>query len=144
MSIFPLIKNFQATSYNKAFILNAIVGAVICALAIELRLTLENDKTTYYDFWLSFYNEKKLSIVYKFLTTLLVTFIVSILVYYSMYFIFYYGGGQGAHRPGQQVGCCRPGLGAIRRGRPSQTQASRRYSGLAYFGDNWLSLPQDL
>jgi hypothetical protein len=94
MSIFPLIKNFQATSYNKAFILNAIVGAVICALAIELRLTLENDKTTYYDFWLSFYNEKKLSIVYKFLTTLLVTFIVSILVYYSMYFIFYYGGGQ--------------------------------------------------
>lgn len=94
MSIFPLIKNFQATSYNKAFILNAIAGAVICALAIELRLTLENDKTTYYGFWSSFYNEKKISIIYKFLTSILVTFIVSLLVYYSMYFMFLYGGGQ--------------------------------------------------
>jgi len=94
MSIFPLIKNFQATTYSKAFILNAIVGAIICALAIELRFTLENDKTSYYGFWSNIYNEKKLSELHKFITTVLVTFIVSIVVYYSMYFLFLYGGGQ--------------------------------------------------
>jgi hypothetical protein len=94
MSIFPLIKNFQATTYTKAFILNAIVGAIICALAIELRFTLENDKNSYYGFWSNVYNEKKLSELHKFATTVLVTFIVSIVVYYSMYFLFLYGGGQ--------------------------------------------------
>ena len=94
MSIFPLIKNFQATTYTKAFILNAIVGAIICALAIELRFTLENDKTSYYGFWSNIYNEKKLSEVHKFVTTLIATFIGSVVVYYSMYFLFLYGGGQ--------------------------------------------------
>ena len=94
MSIFPLIKNFQATTYTNAFILNAIVGAIICALAIELRITLENDKNSYYGFWSNVYNEKKLSQLHKFATTVLVTFIVSIVVYYSMYFLFLYGGGQ--------------------------------------------------
>lgn len=94
MSIFPLIKNFQATTYTKAFILNAIVGAIICALAIELRFTLENDKTSYYGFWSNIYNEKKLSELHKFVTTLIATFIGSVVVYYSMYFLFLYGGGQ--------------------------------------------------
>jgi len=94
MSIFPLIKNFQATTYTKAFILNAIVGAIICALAIELRFTLENDKTSYYGFWSNVYNEKKLSELHKFITTIIATFIVSVAVYYSMYFLFLYGGGQ--------------------------------------------------
>ena len=94
MSIFPLIKNFQATTYTKAFILNAIVGAIICALAIELRFTLENNKTSYYGFWSNIYNEKKLSELYKFVTTLIATFIVSVAVYYLMYFLFLYGGGQ--------------------------------------------------
>jgi hypothetical protein len=104
MSIFPLIKNFQATSYNRAFVLNAIAGAVICALAIELRLTLEKDKTKYYGFWSYIYNEKKLSTLYKFSTTLLVTFIVSVLVYYSMYFIFLYGAGQLSSRKFTSIG----------------------------------------
>ena len=51
MSFFPIIKNFKATSYFKAFMLNAIVGAIICAMAIELRLRLEDEKTVYYGFW---------------------------------------------------------------------------------------------
>jgi hypothetical protein len=94
MSLFPLIKNLKATSYLKAFILNAIVGATICAMAIELRLLLEDEKTEYYGFWSRIYNEKKLSILHKLATTMLITFIVSIIVYHSMYFIFLFGGGQ--------------------------------------------------
>ena len=37
MSIFPLIKNFQATSYNKAFVLNAIAGALVFVIYSKLR-----------------------------------------------------------------------------------------------------------
>ena len=70
------------------------MGAIICALAIELRFTLENDKTSYYGFWSNIYNEKKLSELHKFVTTLIATFIGSVVVYYSMYFLFLYGGGQ--------------------------------------------------
>ena len=94
MSIFPLIKKLKATSYLKAFVLNAIVGATICAMAIELRLLLEDEKTEYYGFWSRIYNEKKLTIFHKLATTLLITFIVSMLVYHFMYFVFLFGGGQ--------------------------------------------------
>ena len=94
MSIFPLVKNLKATSYLKAFVLNALVGAVICAMAIEFRLLLEDEKNEYYGFWARIYNEKKLNIFHKLGTTLLITFLVSILVYHVMYFLFLFGGGQ--------------------------------------------------
>lgn len=94
MAMFPLVKNLKATSYLKAFILNALVGAIICAMAIEFRLLLEDEKTDYYGFWARVYNEKKLNIYHKLATTLLITFLVSILVYHVMYFIFLFGGGQ--------------------------------------------------
>ena len=94
MAIFPLVKNLKATSYLKAFILNALVGAIICAMAIEFRLLLEDEKNEYYGFWARIYNEKKLNIFHKLGTTLLITFLVSIVVYHSMYFLFLFGGGQ--------------------------------------------------
>ena len=37
----PLIKNFMATTYIKAFILNAVAAAVIAALSIEMRSYLD-------------------------------------------------------------------------------------------------------
>ena len=94
MSFFPIIKSFKATSYFKAFLLNAIVGAIICVMAIELRLRLEDEKTVYYGFWARVYNEKKLNNWHKLFTTLFITFIVSIVVYHFMYFMFLFGGGQ--------------------------------------------------
>lgn len=94
MSFFPLIKSFKATSYFKAFLLNAIVGAIICGLAIELRLRLEDEKTVYYGFWARVYNEKKLDNWHKLVATVFITFVVSIAVYHFMYFVFLFGGGQ--------------------------------------------------
>ena len=91
---FPLFTNFKASTFNKAFLLNAIIGAIICALAIELRFSLEDDSNEYYGFWSHIYGEKKLTEVHKFFGTLIITFIVSILVYYLMYMLFHYGGGQ--------------------------------------------------
>lgn len=90
----PIFTNFKASSFFKAFLLNAIIGAIICALAIELRFALEDDSTMYYGFWSNIYNEKKLTEIHKFFGTLIITFLVSLLVYYSMYVLFYYGGGQ--------------------------------------------------
>lgn len=90
----PLFNHFKASTFNKAFLLNAIIGAIICALAIELRFSLEKDSNEYYGFWSNIYGEKKLTQLHKFFGTFLTTFIVSILVYYLMYILFHYGGGQ--------------------------------------------------
>ena len=89
-----MIVRIEIRTYLKAFVLNALVGAVICAMAIEFRLLLEDEKNEYYGFWARIYNEKKLNIFHKLGTTLLITFLVSILVYHVMYFLFLFGGGQ--------------------------------------------------
>lgn len=91
---FPIFENFKASSYIKAFFLNAITGAIICAVAIEFRLALEDETSSYYGFWSNLYNEKKITKLHKLLVTLLITFIVSIIVYHIMYIVFLFGGGQ--------------------------------------------------
>ena len=57
---FPLIQSFKATSYLKAFVLNAIVSGIITALAIEMRFLLEDNKSEYYKFWMNVYHVKTL------------------------------------------------------------------------------------
>ena len=54
----PLTENFRANSYFKGFVINAIVGAIITVLAIELRLFLEDKTSSYYGFWSSIYKTK--------------------------------------------------------------------------------------
>ena len=90
----PVFTNFKATSYFKAFILNAMTAAIICVLAVEFRLALEDEKNSYYGFWSNVYNEKKITETHKLIVTLLITFVVSIIVYHVMYFVFLFGGGQ--------------------------------------------------
>jgi len=90
----PLFTGLKATTYFKAFILNAMTAAIICVLAIEFRLALEDEKNSYYGFWSNVYNEKKITEAHKMMVTLLITFIVSIIVYHVMYFVFLFGGGQ--------------------------------------------------
>tara|TARA_B110000285_G_scaffold229769_1_gene295183 strand:- start:1021 stop:1368 length:348 start_codon:yes stop_codon:yes gene_type:complete len=94
MSYFPIIKQFHSSSYVKAFILNAIVGAIICGLAIELRMALHDNTTHYYQFVQNLYNVKHITKIHKLIATLVSTLIVSIITYIFMYFIFSYGGGE--------------------------------------------------
>lgn len=91
---FPLIKSFKATSYFKAFILNALVAGIITALAIELRLQLEVNNSNYYKFWVNVYNVKKLKESHKLIVSFFITFIVALVAYHSFFILFLFGGGQ--------------------------------------------------
>lgn len=91
---FPLFTNLKATSYLKAFILNALLGGIITALAIELRLRLEDNTSKYYKFWTNVYNVKSLHIRHKLITTFLLTSIVGLFSYLLFFYLFLYGGGQ--------------------------------------------------
>ena len=91
---FPLTKSFKATSYFKAFILNALVAGIITALAIELRLQLEDNTSNYYKFWVNIYNVKKLKESHKLIVSFIITFIVALVAYHSFFILFLYGGGQ--------------------------------------------------
>jgi hypothetical protein len=91
---FPIIKSFKATSYFKAFILNALVAGIITALAIEFRLQLEDNSSNYYKFWTNIYNVKKLKETHKLVVSFLITFVVALLAYHSFFILFLYGGGQ--------------------------------------------------
>lgn len=91
---FPVIKSFKATSYFKAFILNALVAGIITALAIELRLQLEDNTSNYYKFWVNVYNVKKLKESHKLLVSFIITFVVALIAYHSFFLLFLYGGGQ--------------------------------------------------
>jgi hypothetical protein len=91
---FPLIKTFKATSYFKAFILNALVAGIITALAIELRLQLEVNTSNYYKFWVNVYNVKKLKESHKLIVSFFITFIVALVAYHSFFILFLFGGGQ--------------------------------------------------
>ena len=83
----PLIRNFKATDFLKAFILNALVAAVIAALSIETRLQLNTEGIL----WAS--SKESLPELTKLTITLLTSFLVAFIVYYIMYIVFEYGGG---------------------------------------------------
>jgi len=91
---FPIVNTFKATSYFKAFILNALVAGIITALAIELRLQLEDNTSKYYKFWTNIYKVKTLGESHKLVSTFFITFVVALVAYHSFFFLFLYGGGQ--------------------------------------------------
>ena len=91
---FPIVNTFKATSYFKAFILNALVAGIITALAIELRLQLEVNTSNYYKFWVNVYNVKKLKESHKLIVSFFITFIVALVAYHSFFILFLFGGGQ--------------------------------------------------
>jgi hypothetical protein len=74
--------------------INALVAGIITALAIELRLQLEDNTSTYYKFWVNIYNVKKLKESHKLIVSFFITFIVALVAYHSFFLIFLYGGGQ--------------------------------------------------
>jgi len=93
MARLPLFKNFQTTSLFKAFIINAIVAALISTLTIEFRLKLENEKSDYYVYASKFFRNSKLSEFHKVLSVFALSFLISFFIYHLMCFLFAYGGG---------------------------------------------------
>ena len=91
--ILPLTENFRANSYFKGFLINAIVGAIITVLAIELRLFLEDKKSSYYGFWSNLYNTKDIDESRKLFVSLLIVFVISIITYHVFFALFMFGGG---------------------------------------------------
>jgi len=87
------IINFRSTSYFNAFILYASVTAIATTLAIEIRLSLENEQSRLFNFIAPLTPEIGINSFHKIIVTLLITFISSIIIYYLMYIIFGWGGG---------------------------------------------------
>ncbi|MHA2082801.1 MAG: hypothetical protein ACXABD_03495 [Candidatus Thorarchaeota archaeon] len=83
---FPLIKNFLATTYIKAFILNAIAAAIIAALSIEMRSYLDRVGRKAKGGW-------DLSDASKTLIVFVSGFTVAMIVYAVMYLLVGFGGG---------------------------------------------------
>ena len=83
---FPLIKNFSATTYLKAFILNAIAAAVIAALSIEMRSYLDRVGRKAKGGW-------DLSDTAKTIIVIVSGFTVAIVVYVIMHLLVGFGGG---------------------------------------------------
>lgn len=87
-----LINNFKANTYLNAFILNAIVAAIIAAFAIEFRMILDEDKNPI-SIYLYKIIGKDISEIERFFITTIVTLLAAFICYHIMYFLLGFGGG---------------------------------------------------
>ncbi len=88
-----LIEGMYATSFVKAFFLNALTLAIVAVGAIELRQTLNDDKSNAYLFFNNLLSGKAMSEIQKGGIIFMSSFILSIFTYLMMYLIFGFGGG---------------------------------------------------
>ena len=88
-----LIQGMYATSFVKAFFLNALALALVSVGAIELRQTLSDDKSNTYLFFNSLLSGKAMSEIQKGAIVFISSFILSIFTYLMMYLLFGFGGG---------------------------------------------------
>ena len=84
--MFPLIKNFRATTIPKAFLLNAIAAALIAALSIEMRIYLDNKDVENTKNW-NLTERQKAGIVF------ITAFVVAIITYYTLHLLTGFGYG---------------------------------------------------
>ena len=92
-TIFPLIKHFRATTYSKAFILNAIATAAIAAFAIEMRVALDDKYSKVHGYFNNILMKEELTESDKMLIVFGTAFLGALLVYHFMYMFVGYGGG---------------------------------------------------
>jgi hypothetical protein len=92
-TIFPLIKHYRATTFLKAFILNAIATAAIAALAIEMRMQLNNKYSKTYGYFNDMLMKHELSEFDKIFIVFVTGFLGAVMVYHLMYMFVAYGGG---------------------------------------------------
>ena len=90
--MFPLTKNFRATTF-KAFFLNALAAAFIASIAIEIRIRLSNDKDKLYILLNTWIPGKQINEDVLYMVTFIVSFAACLLVYNILYLLFMYGGG---------------------------------------------------
>ena len=92
-AMFPLTKNFRATTLFKAFFLNALAAAFIASFAIEIRIRLSNDKDQLYILLNKWIPGKQINKDVLYMVTFIVSFVACLLVYNILYLLFLYGGG---------------------------------------------------
>jgi hypothetical protein len=94
---FPVIDNFRSTSLVNAFVLNALLAAIISTLTVELRHRLEDKRSfTYVFFNRIFGNFTKMKILdetQKVLIVFIAAFTCAIIAYNFMFYLFGFGGG---------------------------------------------------
>jgi hypothetical protein len=83
--------NFRSTSYLKAFILYAFISAIAAALAVEVRVTLENKNSKLFNYMNNITPEPGVSSINKIIITIIMTFFIYIFVTHIMYFVFGWG-----------------------------------------------------
>ena len=89
----PFISSFRATTYGRAFLLNAFVTAAIAVFAIEMRSQLQNVKGGVYSYFNDILAGKDLSEMQIIGIVFGTTFLAAMIVYHLMYFMFHYGAG---------------------------------------------------
>ena len=93
MTFRPLVKNFYATTFLKAYVLNALAVALITAGGIELRQLLNDEKSNAYLFFNGVIGTGKLNDVQKTAIVFGGTFLVAMFAYSMLFLLFGYGGG---------------------------------------------------
>jgi hypothetical protein len=91
--MFPLIKQFRATTYLRAFILNALATAAIAALTIEMRFQLNNKLSRTYGYFNDLNMNHDLTEYDKVMIVFATGFLGAVLVYHLMFMFVAYGGG---------------------------------------------------
>ena len=90
----PVIKGFKATTFSRAFILNALAASLIATIAIQTREYLDNLTIKHGVYRLS--NIEKSFIVAS------STFASAIIIYLLLYLFFEFGGGMMICAPGSK------------------------------------------
>jgi hypothetical protein len=93
MSIFPIFKNFHSVTIPKAFVLNALVAAIVASFATEMRASLGDEKDNWYIFFDKILPGKGLGSATTTWIVFSTTFLITMIVYHVMYLLFEYGGG---------------------------------------------------
>ena len=98
----PLTTSWRSTTYLRAFFLNAIATAAIAALAIEMRMQLDEDKAPIYGYFSRFLGAKVLSEAQKVGIVFVTAFVGAFLVYHTLYALVAFGGAMLVSGPFQK------------------------------------------
>ena len=93
MAPFPLTTGFRATTFRRAFVLNALVTASVAAIAISLRKAVDESASKAGGL------PKHLSEGGRTLIVLAATSLAALLVYQLMYMLLGFGGGMLVNGP---------------------------------------------
>ena len=90
----PVTTAFRATSISRAFVINAMIGALIAALIVEMRLQFRDEKSIFTGYAQTIFNvTDKLNIWQKLTATFIAGALASLLIYHLAYIIIAFGGG---------------------------------------------------